>query len=163
MPLAVGLIIDALTPLRDGSFHRVLWISGAYLLLLALNPLFHTAFARMMSGMLRRMQFNLRSALVERLQQLALTFHEEKQSSALQTKILRDVDSIEYLSGLDQPACRAVGQADESIAARPVNARQAQHGVHVATRRNSASTLSRVGPARSPTSRPSRRKTARSA
>ncbi|MEI6193992.1 MAG: hypothetical protein WCS42_06645, partial [Verrucomicrobiota bacterium] len=55
MPLAVGLIIDALTPLRDNSFRRVLWIAGAYLLLLALNPLFHTAFARMMSGMLRRM------------------------------------------------------------------------------------------------------------
>ncbi len=97
MPLAVGLIIDALTPLRDNSFRRVLWIAGAYLLLLALNPLFHTAFARMMSGMLRRMQFNLRSALVERLQQLALTFHEEKQSSALQTKILRDVDAIDSL------------------------------------------------------------------
>ena len=97
MPLAVGMIVDALTPLRDNSFSRVLWIAGGYLLLLAQNPLLHTVFARMMSGLLRRMQFNLRSALVERLQQLALTFHEENQSSALQTKILRDVDAIDGL------------------------------------------------------------------
>jgi len=107
MPLAVGLIVDALTPLRDNSFSRVLWIAGAYLFLLAQNPLLHTVFARMMSGLLRRMQFNLRSAIVERLQQLALTFHEENQSSALQTKILRDVDAIDglcrylFLNGLN--------------------------------------------------------------
>jgi ATP-binding cassette subfamily B protein len=97
MPLAVGMIVDALTPLRDGSFRRVLWIAGGYLFLLAQNPLLHTVFARMMSGILRRMQFILRSGLVERLQQLAMTFHEEKQSSALQTKILRDVDAIDTL------------------------------------------------------------------
>ena len=97
MPFAVGLIVDALTPVTAGSFHRILWIAGIYLLLLAQNPLLHTLFARMMSGLLRHMQFNLRSALVERLQQLAMTFHEEKQSSALQTKILRDVDAIDNL------------------------------------------------------------------
>jgi ATP-binding cassette subfamily B protein len=97
MPFAVGMIVDALTPLRDGSFQRVLWIAGVYLLLLAQNPLLHTVFARLMSGLLRRMQFTLRSALVERLQQLGMTFHEEKQSSALQTKILRDVDAIDTL------------------------------------------------------------------
>ena len=97
MPLAVGMIVDALTPLHDGSFRRVLWIAGVYLLLLAQNPFLHTAFARIMSGLLRHMQFNLRSALVERLQQLAVSFHEDKQSSALQTKILRDVDAIDGL------------------------------------------------------------------
>jgi len=97
MPFAVGLIVDALTPVTDGSFHRILWIAGIYLLLLAQNPLLHTLFARMMSGLLRHMQFNLRSALVERLQQLAMTFHEVKQSGALQTKILRDVDAIDSL------------------------------------------------------------------
>ena len=97
MPLAVGMIVDALTPLREDSFSRVLWIAGGYLLLLAQNPLLHTAFARIMSGLLRHMQFNLRSALVERLQQLAVSFHEENQSGTLQTKILRDVDAIDGL------------------------------------------------------------------
>ena len=97
MPFAVGLIVDALTPVTAGSFHRILWIAGLYLLLLAQNPLLHTFFARLMSSVLRTMQFNLRSALVERLQQLAMTFHEETQSSALQTKILRDVDAIDSL------------------------------------------------------------------
>ncbi|MEY4386806.1 MAG: hypothetical protein RLY20_2089 [Verrucomicrobiota bacterium] len=96
-PLAVGMMVDALTPVRDGSFQRVLWIAAGFLLLLAQNPLVHTWFVRLMSGALRHMQFNLRSALVERLQQLAMTFYEEKQASALQTKILRDVDAIDGL------------------------------------------------------------------
>lgn len=96
-PLAVGMIVDALTPLRDGSFRRILWIAGGYFLLLLQNPLLHTAFVRLMSGTLRQMQFVLRSALVERMQQLSIAFYEEKQSSALQTKILRDVDAIDSL------------------------------------------------------------------
>jgi ATP-binding cassette subfamily B protein len=97
MPLAVGMIVDALTPPREGSFHKVLWIAGVYVLLLAQNPFIHTTFVRAMSGALRHMQFVLRSALVERLQQLSITFYEEKQASALQTKILRDVDAIDGL------------------------------------------------------------------
>jgi len=96
-PLAVGMVVDALTPVREDSFRRILWITGGYLLLLAQNPLLHTAFVRLMSGTLRHMQFVLRSALVERLQQLAVAFYEEKQTSAIQTKILRDVDAIDGL------------------------------------------------------------------
>lgn len=96
-PLAVGMIVDALTPLREGSFRRILWIAAGYFLLLLQNPFLHTAFVRLMSGTLRQMQFVLRSALVERMQQLSIAFYEEKQSSALQTKILRDVDAIDSL------------------------------------------------------------------
>ncbi len=97
LPLVVGMIVDTLTKGGDTAFSRVLWIAGIYFLLLLQNPLMHTWFVRLMSGALRHMQYNLRSALVERLQQLSFTYHEEKQSSALQTKILRDVDAIDAL------------------------------------------------------------------
>jgi ATP-binding cassette subfamily B protein len=97
LPLAVGLIVDTLTQHKPGAFHRILFIAGGYFLLLLQNPIVHTSFVRLMSGALRHMQFNLRSALVERLQQLSIAFYEEKQSSALQTKILRDVDAIDSL------------------------------------------------------------------
>ena len=97
LPLAVGMIVDALTTGGDGAFRKILWIAGAYFLLLLQNPFVHTTFVRLMSGSLRHMQFNLRSALIERLQQLSISFYEEKQSSALQTKILRDVDAIDGL------------------------------------------------------------------
>ena len=97
MPLAVGMIVDSLTKDGDGAFRKILWIAGGYFLLLLQNPFVHTSFVRLMSGSLRHMQFNLRSALVERLQQLSITFYEEKQSSALQTKILRDVNAIDGL------------------------------------------------------------------
>jgi len=97
LPLAVGMIVDSLTKGGDGAFRKILWIAAGYFLLLLQNPLVHTSFVRLMSGALRHMQFNLRSALVERLQQLSITFYEEKQTSALQTKILRDVDAIDGL------------------------------------------------------------------
>jgi ATP-binding cassette, subfamily B, bacterial len=97
MPLAVGMIVDALTHGGDDAFRKILWIADVYFLLLLQNPIVHTTFVRLMSGALRHMQFNLRSALVERLQQLSITFHEEKQAGALQTKLLRDVDAIDGL------------------------------------------------------------------
>ena len=97
MPLAVGMIVDALTTGGAGAFRKILYIAAGYFLLLLQNPFVHTSFVRLMSGALRHMQFNLRSALVERLQQLSITFYEEKQSSALQTKLLRDVDAIDGL------------------------------------------------------------------
>lgn len=97
LPLAVGMIVDALTKGGEGAFRKILFIAAGYFLLLLQNPLVHTSFVRLMSGALRHMQFNLRSALVERLQQLSLAYYEEKQASALQTKILRDVDAIDGL------------------------------------------------------------------
>ena len=97
LPLAVGMIVDALTTGGDGAFRHILCIAGVYFLLLLQNPLVHTTFVRLMSGALRHMQFNLRSALVDRLQELSITFYEEKQTSALQTKLLRDVDAIDGL------------------------------------------------------------------
>jgi ATP-binding cassette subfamily B protein len=95
LPLAVGMIVDVLT--TGGAFSRILWIALGYFLLLLQNPLVHTSFVRLMSGALRQMQFNLRSALVGRLQELSLSFYEEKPAGALQTKLLRDVDAIDGL------------------------------------------------------------------
>ena len=95
LPLAVGMIVDVLT--AGGAFSKILWIALGYFLLLLQNPIVHTSFVRLMSGALRHMQFNLRSALAERLQQLSLSFYEEKQSAALQSKLLRDVDAIDGL------------------------------------------------------------------
>ncbi|MGC9943444.1 MAG: ABC transporter ATP-binding protein [Verrucomicrobiota bacterium] len=97
LPFAVGMIVDTLSKGGSGAFRRILFIAGAYFLLLLQNPLVHTSFVRLMSGALRHMQFNLRSALVERLQQLSIAFYEEKQTGALQTKLMRDVDAIDAL------------------------------------------------------------------
>src|SRR5882724_3013721 len=62
LPLAVGMIVDALTTGGDGAFRHILVIAGVYFLLLLQNPFVHTTFVRLMSGALRHMQFNLRSA-----------------------------------------------------------------------------------------------------
>lgn len=97
LPLIVGMIIDSLTPVHAGTWTHILWVACGYLGLLAVYPFIHTIFVRLMSRVLRHMQFMLRSALIERLQQLAIAFYDEQQTGALQTKILRDVDAIDGL------------------------------------------------------------------
>jgi ATP-binding cassette subfamily B protein len=44
------------------------------------------------------MQLNLRSSIVKRLQELSISFHDKYQSGKLQTKVLRDVETLEILS-----------------------------------------------------------------
>jgi ATP-binding cassette subfamily B protein len=44
------------------------------------------------------MQASLRSAIVGRLQELSISFHDNFQSGRLQTKVLRDVETLEILS-----------------------------------------------------------------
>ncbi|HEU5080886.1 MAG TPA: ABC transporter ATP-binding protein [Opitutaceae bacterium] len=97
LPLFIGMIIDALSPVREGSWHRIVIVAASYIALLAVYPFIHTFFVRVMSRVLRQMQFILRSALVERLQQLAITFYDATQTGALQSKVLRDVDAIDGL------------------------------------------------------------------
>lgn len=43
----------------------------------------------------RNIEQNLRSSLVRKLQQLSISFHKEMQSGRLQSKIIRDVESVE--------------------------------------------------------------------
>jgi ATP-binding cassette subfamily B protein len=50
------------------------------------------------SGALNTMQLRLRSTIVRRLQELSISFHDEHQSGRLQTKVLRDVETLEILS-----------------------------------------------------------------
>ncbi|MWC30286.1 ABC transporter ATP-binding protein [Paenibacillus sp. MMS18-CY102] len=56
---------------------------------------FHVSF---MSRAVRHVEAGLRSALVRKLQQLSINYHRELQAGMLQSKVLRDAESIEGLS-----------------------------------------------------------------
>jgi ATP-binding cassette subfamily B protein len=58
----------------------------------------HTVYTYFMAKAMRTMQARLRGALVTRLQQLSITFHINFQSGRTQTKLLRDVETIENMS-----------------------------------------------------------------
>ena len=49
------------------------------------------------SKVIRNVECRLRSAMVRKLQQLSITYHNEMQSGRLQSKIMRDVEQIETL------------------------------------------------------------------
>jgi ATP-binding cassette subfamily B protein len=97
VPLVTARLIDAVTVNPQG------WRSegpaiGVLLVLLAGNVPIHTAFIRMLSGLTRRLEGRLRQALVTRLQQLSIPYHDENESGRLQAKVLRDVEQVQGIA-----------------------------------------------------------------
>jgi ATP-binding cassette subfamily B protein len=55
----------------------------------------HTLYISMLSAAVRDMERTLRSALVVRLQQLSIAFHDRTETGRLQAKVLRDVEQVQ--------------------------------------------------------------------
>lgn len=66
--------------------------------LLLLNIPTHVLFVKYYSIVMRRVEAGLRGALVRKLQQLSIQFHKEMQSGRIQSKIMRDVETVHTLS-----------------------------------------------------------------
>lgn len=75
-----------------------LWVNGLILggLLLQNIPL-HFVYARLLSQVLRSMELNLRSALMLRFQLLTMDYYKRTSAGVLQTKMVRDVETIELM------------------------------------------------------------------
>ena len=66
--------------------------------LLILNVPMHTLYSIFFNKVMRRVEAGLRGAMVRKLQQLSITFHKEMQSGRIQSKLMRDVESIHTLA-----------------------------------------------------------------
>ena len=110
-PIITGNIIAMGAELYTASRHghipadplAVTWIAlnaGIMLILLLQNVPTHTLYSYHLSVAVRNVQLTLRSALVVRMQQLSMSFHDRTQSGKLQSKVLRDVEAVENLSRL---------------------------------------------------------------
>jgi ATP-binding cassette subfamily B protein len=76
-----------------------LWLVGIIFFIVILqNVPMHTLYVRVFSKALNTMQVQLRSSIVRRLQELSISFHDTYLSGKLQTKVLRDVETLEILS-----------------------------------------------------------------
>ena len=71
---------------------------GVMVLLLLLNIPTHMLYVRYHSMVVRRVEAGLRGAMVRKLQQLSITFHKEMQSGRIQSKLMRDVETVQSLS-----------------------------------------------------------------
>lgn len=95
LPFFTARIIDVLVqkrPLED------LWFNALLLgLLLAINVPVHTLYVRCLSQSIRRVETQLRSSLCRRLQHLSIGYFTRQNAGVLQTKVLRDVESVEQL------------------------------------------------------------------
>ena len=98
LPVVIARMI---TIISDTSKYTVadLWMVGIiFFVIIVQNIPMHTLYVRVFSGALNTMQVQLRSSIVRRLQELSISFHDTYQSGKLQTKVLRDVETLEILS-----------------------------------------------------------------
>jgi ATP-binding cassette subfamily B protein len=108
LPIVTGNIITQITAVYAAhalghsadphAVGRIIINAVIMLVLIAQNVPMHTLYASCLSSAVRHVQLLLRSAIVVRLQQLSMTFHDSAQSGRLQSKVLRDVEAVESLS-----------------------------------------------------------------
>lgn len=97
LPVVTANVVDVLAR-RPEDAMEVLWLNVAVgAAFIVQNVPSGMLFARFTSRALRGMESGLRSALVRRLQVLSIGWHHRRGAAAMQTKVLRDVESVEQL------------------------------------------------------------------
>ena len=75
-----------------------LWVNMIVLVVLLLQNIpLHFLYARMLSQAVRSIELNLRSALVQRFQLLSIDYYKRMSAGVLQSKMVRDVETIEIM------------------------------------------------------------------
>ncbi len=100
MPIIFSDIINVAVAPSGNPFLRIAFDGVVAAILLLLNIPAHTICARLQSECTRNMEVDLRGGLVRRLNLLSMGFIQDKQSGALQAKLLRDVETIQGLVNL---------------------------------------------------------------
>ena len=97
-PLVIANVIDIISSPSTRSIEE-LWINGGLLsLTIVQNIPTHYWHIRLMSVATRKMEWTLRNALAQRLQELSISFYHRNSTGALQAKLLKDVEAIETLT-----------------------------------------------------------------
>ncbi|PTY01190.1 ABC transporter [Verrucomicrobia bacterium LW23] len=98
MPIATAYVVDAITHITVSTPGR-LWLVACIIGVVILQNIpMHTLYARFASRAIRAVQLRIRSALVERIQALSISYHNRVQSGTLHAKVMRDADNIEMVS-----------------------------------------------------------------
>ena len=95
LPVVTANVIDIVV--AHGPLTR-LWLNcGLLFALLLLNFPGHLLYVRCYSRSVRRMSTGLRSAICRRLQELSIGYHSRVSAGVLQTKVIRDVETVELM------------------------------------------------------------------
>lgn len=104
IPICTANIINIVASVVAGQYQGdyvtpIIINSVVIVVFLLQNIPVHTFYARLTDNMLRNASAGLRGAVIRKLQHLSITFHNEMESGALQSKFLRDIDNTEsYLN-----------------------------------------------------------------
>ena len=98
IPIVTANLIDLVVD-RPADMMLWIWVNVAVLAVaLVLNIPFHYAYVKLESVATRNVEAGLRGALVRKLQHLSIGHYREMQSGRIQSKMMRDVESIANLS-----------------------------------------------------------------
>jgi len=97
LPLATANIIDVLV--YKQPVENLIFNASLLLFIVLQNFPVNLLYVRYLAFAIRNVEYRLRSALVERMQQLTMGFYLRTNAGALQTKVIRDVENIE---GMDR-------------------------------------------------------------
>ena len=98
LPVIIARTITIISDTTKYSINDLWYVGFIFFIIIIQNIPTHTLYVRIFSSALNTMQAHLRSAIVGRLQELSISFHDNFQSGRLQTKVLRDVETLEILS-----------------------------------------------------------------
>lgn len=99
LPVVTANIINIATSPADHKLSELYINMAVMLFFLAENIPMHYLHIKYYSRAIRYVESGLRGSLVRKLQQLSITYHKEMESGRIQSKIMRDVEAIEMLSG----------------------------------------------------------------
>lgn len=98
LPIVTANIINDILTKNPDSIRNIVYSTILMIGLICLNVPMNYLYTDYRSQATRYVETGLRKALIRKLQQLSLSYHVETQSGRLQSKIMRDVESVEGLS-----------------------------------------------------------------
>lgn len=98
LPMVTAYIINFVAYPGEYSLASVIVLTSVLGGLFLLNIPTNTLYTKYYSMVMRKVEAGLRGAMVRKLQQLSITFHKEMQSGRIQSKLMRDVETIHTLS-----------------------------------------------------------------
>lgn len=97
IPIATSNIIDAITLGGDTMVRNVIINFAVAIFLLLINYPMQKFYMQTRNDAMRSIEVALRGAIVTKLQRLTIQFNKEMESGRIQSKIIRDVDSVRNL------------------------------------------------------------------
>ena len=98
LPIVIANIVNHVTEGKANGFQFILFNGGVMITLVLLNIPMNYLHTHFRSFAIRTVEANLRNSLIQKLQQLSLTYRKDIEAGRLQSKIMRDVENVETLS-----------------------------------------------------------------